>query len=54
MNVSFIHHIEKTFVNQMVSMKGKTILLYLVRLILKEDIILLKTLKNISFLLIYF
>jgi len=44
----------KTFVNQMVFTKEKIMLLYLVKLILKEDIIMIRIQKNTFSLLTYF
>ena len=54
MNAFSILLIEETFVSQMVFMKEKIMLLYLVKLLLKEDIIMIIKLTNGSSLLIYF
>ena len=54
MNAFLNHHIEEIIANLTDFMREKTLLLYLVKLILKEDIIMILKLMNIFSLLTYF
>ena len=54
MNVSLIHIIERNIVILMAFMKGKTLLLYSVKYLLKEDTIMILIPMNIFSLLICF